>query len=133
MTAQVQQSAWRTAEADNTPMVDAEGDIFAPLRKVRQQYYDQANKLAQRLDEDYYEGDLNVIREYICKLRDAGDRVGALIPKEETVDAEPVASSEPVIQAAEEGTAASGDITGKSVDGCQDGSEPSLQDSPSGS
>lgn len=56
-----------------------DGDIHSPLRKVRDQYYARANKLALR---SYIE-DSNAIALIASGYRQSGDRVNALIPKEE--------------------------------------------------
>lgn len=81
-----QQTAWRPVEESAAPLIAAtEGDGFEGLRQVRQKYYNKANKLAARISEDYYEGDLTNLREYITRLRECGDRVGALIPEDKHV------------------------------------------------
>jgi len=75
-----EQTAWRPVE-DATPLIAAaESDGFELLRRIRQKYWNKANKLSTRISEDYYEGDLSNLREYVERLRLAGDRVDALIP-----------------------------------------------------
>lgn len=93
------QTAWRPAEEISAPLIDSEGDGLALLRRVRSQYYNRANKLAARITDDYYEGNLDNLREYIERLRLCGDRVSLLIPTEDKHDVEEGNSTDPVRQA----------------------------------
>lgn len=71
------QTPWRSTVEDNASVVETDGDIFAPLKRVRQQYYDAANKLVKRRTTD--EGIESKYVEAANALRDCGDRVGKLI------------------------------------------------------
>lgn len=82
MTEQAQQTAWRPATFEAGPMLTSEGDGLEPLRKVRQRYYNRANKIARRrtdpetslLPEKYHA--------IVAWYRQQGDRVNLLIPED---------------------------------------------------
>lgn len=88
-----QQQVWRKAEETPIAVLDM-GDIFAPLKKIRDQYYARAQRILTRAT-DKETGEL-VDPNWawvIDDMRNCGDRVNLLIPKESVNEGETVLGS----------------------------------------
>lgn len=101
-----QQQVWRKAEEAPIAALDT-GDIFVPLKKIRDQYYARAQRtLARATDKETGEPVDPNWAWVIDDMRNCGDRVNLLIPKE-NVDVIPSAETKQ-----EDSQSASEDVSG---------------------